>query len=324
VATSRAVLLAAVALLATTSARADDADPIVVRVGTSALRASDVTRRLAELPAFQLRALGGTTDEIRRRFIDTVLVPELLHATDAEQRRLAEHPAVRLRIRQALRRALVDSLRADAAKNGVPAGEVDAYYAAHEDEFRRPERILIWRILVDDEALARKILGEARGSGGPERFRQAAREHSVDAATKMRSGMLGFVSADGRTDVPQVQVDPALFAAAAKVKDGELVPEPVHEGEKLAVVWRRGTLQKSEQPLESSRDAIRRLLVEQRAEQALRTLESELRARDLKDASPELLDALPPEPARAPAPVRSAPPAGSSAPGPRPTDRGLR
>lgn len=320
----RAVVLAAVAWLATPSAHADDADPVVVRVGPSALRASDVARRLADVPAYQLRTLGDTPDQARRRFVDTVLVPELLHSAEAERRRLADEPATRLRLRQALRRVLVDSLRADARSAGVPDADVAAYYAAHDDEFRKPERILIWRILVEDEALARKILADAAGTGGPERWARAAREHSVDAATKLRSGMLGFVAADGRTDVPQVQVDPALFAAAAKVKDGELVPAPVPEAGKLAVVWRRGTLPKTEQSLDSVREEIRRVLVERRAERALHALEGELRTRELRDPNPELLESLPAEPPPAPPPARGAPAAGSAAPVPRATDRGLR
>jgi len=47
------------ALVATSVvAWADDADPVVVHAGSAVLRASDVARRLAAMPSFQLAAFG--------------------------------------------------------------------------------------------------------------------------------------------------------------------------------------------------------------------------------------------------------------------------
>jgi peptidyl-prolyl cis-trans isomerase C len=306
-------------------AHADSADPVAVQVGTASVSVHAIEQRLAAVPDFQRRTFGKTPAEVRRHFVDALLVPELLYAEDARIRNLAATPRARLRIREALARAVGESLRLEALAKETPDAELRAYYDANHDEYEKPERIRIFRILVDDEALATRILGEAAGSGGPLRWTELARDHSLDAATKLRSGALGFVLPDGRTDVPQVAVDPAIYAAASKVKDGELVPAPVKEGSHLAVVWRRGTLAKVSRPFEGERETIRALLARQRAERALAELREQLRKSELTDENPALLESLPPD----------SPPAGSARPAstgsvepaqpiPKQSERGLR
>ncbi len=306
------------------SAQAADADPVVVTVGSASLRASDVSRRLSAVPAFQQRTLGQTPDEIRRRFVDTVLVPELLFGEDAAARHLEARPDVQNRIRDALRRALVEAVRRDTIAAGVPESELRSYYDAHRADFEKPERIRLWRILVEDEALARRVLSDARSKDGPVRFRELAREHSVDEATKLRGGELGFVFPDGRTEVPQLAVDPALYAAAEKVRDGELVPEPVKEGNRFAVVWRRGTLAKVERSFDAERSRITDLLVRQRVDRAIATLIDSLRKQYVRNLDPTPIDALPPDEPLGPLPPRAPPVPGSADPTPHPSDRGLR
>src|SRR5258706_525756 len=84
------VLAAALVGLALT-AKADGNDLEVLQVGGASLRVSDVEKRLAKMPAFQRRAYGATDAEVRRRFVDEVLLPELLAAEDARR-----HARIRL------------------------------------------------------------------------------------------------------------------------------------------------------------------------------------------------------------------------------------
>jgi peptidyl-prolyl cis-trans isomerase C len=318
------VLAAAFVALALT-AKADGDDTEVLHVGDASIRVRDVEVRLAKMPAFQLRAYGTTDGEVRHRIVDEVLVPELLAAEDAKQRRFAEGPRAARRIREALARALGTSILDAATTAGVPEDEGRRYYDTHRDDYEKPERIRISRILIDDDALARKILSEAAGTAGLDHWNEFARQNSLDAATKMRGGMLGFIYPDGRTESPQVAVDPALYRAAATVRDGELVPEPVKEGTHLAVVWRRGTLSKLARTYESVRDEIRALLVRERAEKTLATLKEDLRRGSLKDydAGPlESLDVGDPKSSK-PAPRPST--SGATVdPVPHPSERGLR
>ena len=88
---------------------------------------------------------------------------------------------------------------------------------------------------------------------------------------------------DGDTDTPRVRVDPALFRAAQAVKDGQFVPEPVKEGEKFAVVWRRGSLPAKARTVEQERESMQNLLERRRADDAHAALVLKLRAEFVKD-----------------------------------------
>jgi peptidyl-prolyl cis-trans isomerase C len=315
---------AATLVAASSIALADDADPVVARAGGRVLRASDVTRRLAALPKYGLSALGATPNDIRRRFVETVLIPELLYAAEGDRLKVEARTDVVSKVRDARRRALIDQIRKEGAAQGISEEETRTYFESHGGEFEQPERLRISRILTADEALARKIIADARGVGGPERWKRLAREHSVDEATKMRGGSLGFVFPDGRTEYPQLRVDAGLYSAAATVRDGELVAAPVKEGNRFAVVWRRGSLPKVGRTLDDERARIRDVLLRKRADEAVQTLLESLRKQHVTSVDEALLhDPFPAEPASsAPPPAPHGP--GSADPVPKQTERGLR
>jgi peptidyl-prolyl cis-trans isomerase C len=268
----------------------------LVQVGPHALTIAQVQARVDTLPRYQWNAFGSDHPGRLEHFVEQALVPELLYGAEAEKHELEKSPALRLRVAEAYHRALIEALDAEVQRT-QPVSDEDVARAEAEDPSppEAGERILLWRILIDDDELAKKILVDAHGADGPSRWRAHARDHSLDAATKMRGGELGFVGVDGRTDVPQVRVEPALFAAAARVGDGELVPEPVPEGDHLAVVWRRGT-RAAQRPADAERRAQWADLVHRRrVHDEVRTLLSSLRARFLTEHRPEHLHALPPD-----------------------------
>jgi len=135
----------------------------------------------------------------------------------------------------------------------------------------------IWRILTDDEALAKKIIAESKGVDGIQHWSQFARESSLDKATHLRNGDLGFVHPDGNTDTPTLRVDPALFAAADKLSDGELSPEPTKEGLHFAVLWRRGSMKGVSRTVTQEESSIRQVLERKRLDQARQELLTTLR-----------------------------------------------
>src|SRR5690606_14494267 len=127
---------------------------------------------------------------------------------------------------------------------GVPQpseAEVNAYLKKHQRDFEKPLRIRIFRILVDKEEDARSILQKVTPTTTLTDFRAWARDHSIDRATNQRAGDLGFVWPDGSTDIPQVSAEPSLYQAALPLRDGEFAKEPVLEGARYAVLWRRGS-----------------------------------------------------------------------------------
>jgi peptidyl-prolyl cis-trans isomerase C len=323
-------LLAALLFASTsTLAAAGDASAVVVRAGELTVSVADVNRRLQALAPAQITGLGGAPNEAPRRFVDSVIVPELVTSLEARQRGLDKSPKFHDREREALRQAMEVALKAQAlAEKPVKADEVKAYFEANKDRFEQPLRIRVWRILVDDEATAKHLLEQAKAAGSPAKWSELARDSSIDKATNLRQGDLGFVHPDGSTDAPRLRVDPALFRAAQAVKDGEFVASPVREGGKFAVIWRRGSLPEKARTLDQEQDSIRSLLERRRVEEARTALLASLRSQFVHDEHLDLLEQIPdsmfgnklvrPRPNLMP----HRPAAGVKAP--EPSDRGLR
>jgi peptidyl-prolyl cis-trans isomerase C len=277
------------------SAYGDTPAEVVVRVGAAQLTVADVERRLAMLPPFQLQRYGSTPDEIRRRYVNEVLVPELLYSEQARGEKIENQPEVWDRVREILRQALENDLREQILKKEpITQAEIKAYFDAHRDRFETPRRLRLWRILVSDEALAKKIAEAAKGTDGPKRWSDLAREHSLDKTSAMRNGDLGFVRPDGRTDTPRTQVPAALFEAADKVKDGELVPQPIPVDGGFAVVWRRGSLPAVNRTLEQEQRSIQQILSRQKLEAKRAALIDELRKQHVKEVNDALLQYVQP------------------------------
>src|SRR5690606_20133120 len=92
------------------------------------------------------------------------------------------------------------------------------------------------------------------------------------------------------TDVPELRVDPALYAAAARVQNGELVPEPISEGDRFAVVWRRGSLQPVSVSLDEARSTIERLIAERKIAERCDALVEQLSKAHVKERHDALLE----------------------------------
>jgi hypothetical protein len=208
-------------------------------------------------------------------------VPRWLLDREVDESGLAQSPKMQHRLADLLHRALVASLH-----EGVgPASEaeVSSYLKTHARDFHKPLRIRIFRILLDGEDDAKKLLGELTPDTSIEAFRKLARERSVDRATNERGGDLGFVWPDGSTDVPQVSAEKILYEKALQLQDGEVLREAIPEGKRFAVLWRRGSLPEVKVD-ESSRELARRALREKQTEEAtlalLKKLESRVSSRD--------------------------------------------
>lgn len=318
-------------LLASTSALAAGALNAVVSAGAETADAAAVARALGRVPPFQLAALGKDDQERRRAVVEKLLVPELQGAAEARSRGLDKRDSTADRLRELYARAMDAELARDTeAKTPVTAAEVQAYFEQHAERFDTPRRVRIWRVQLADQALAKKLIADAQGPGGPKRWRDFARENSLDTATKLRDGDLGFVRPDGSTEVPRVKVDPALFAAVDKLADGQLAPEPVASNGGFAVVWRRGSLPAIKRTLAQEGPAIRTLLTRQRLEAARQALLQELRKQSLSGFDAQLLETMPDSAFQTPDVARSLPPlpSGGVAPAgavtPQPGDRGTR
>lgn len=216
----------------------------------------------------------------------------------------------------------------EAALERPPSPErVSEYYQRFRDRFVKPDAVAVWRILVNTREQANTLLEQIQKSPAPQKaWSLAAREHSADKATHFRKGNLGYVRADGTTDVPQVRVSPVLFAAAIGLEDGAIAKTPVAEGQYWALIWRRGFRKEASVSIEAARPEITQQLALAAAREQLQTLLADLRTQRLTEFHPELLESLP-----APSvtnlsvqhPARQARPA-DAPPTPRKTDWGDR
>jgi peptidyl-prolyl cis-trans isomerase C len=309
-------LPALVLLLSASAVSGADAKP-VARVGPAAVTSAALSRRLAKVPDFQRAALGDTPDKLKRAVLEAWLVPELLYAQEAARLKLEQRPHVQRRERELLRQAMDrELLTQSAAHSPVSSSDIAAYFEANRGRFETPRRLHVWRILTNDKALAEKILAESKGVDGIQRWSQFARESSLDKATHLRNGDLGFIHPDGNTDTPTLRVDPLLFAAADKLSDGELGSEPIQEGKLYAAVWRRGSMKANIRTLTQETGSIRQVLERQRLENARAELLAGLRSKYLHSSNEALLETFAFTPEGLPArPVSSARPAHAAAAG---------
>jgi len=265
----------------------------VARVGAVSVDPNELLRRMAQIPNFQRAALADSPDNLARNVLETRIVPELLFSQEAERLKLDQRPVLLARRREILRQALERSISRDVAqKTPVTSADIEAYFAANRARFETPRRIRIWRILTDDEGLARKIIADCQGVDGIKHWSQYARENSLDAATQFRDGDLGFVHEDGKTDTPTLRVDPVLFASADHLADGELAKEPFKEGAHWAVIWRRGSAAAVTRTVAQEQGSIRQVLERERVAKARETLLSDLRAKYVSSQNDALLETV--------------------------------
>lgn len=290
-------LAVAAAALPGASARADattqTTSPVVARVGARVITAADLERRIASVPPFQLRGFGRTAAEVRRNFLDRVMIREILFAEGAADQKIAELPEVQDRIRGLLRGVMIGSIRQNtAASSPISAAEVRAYYEANRAKYNTPARVAVWRIVVASEQDARAVIDDMKKDLTPKRWTDIAREKSLDKTNNMRSGNLGFVSPDGSTTEPEIKVGAEVLAAVNAVKDGELVPEPVKEEGRFAVLWRRQSIKAVTRTPEQEDLSIRQILSHTKIEAAIKSLIEALRKDNVSTLNVELVDSL--------------------------------
>ncbi len=263
------------------SAHADArADRVVARVGTATVTVGEMERRLGKIPGFQLSTYGSTPEEIKRSFLQKVLIPEALLAQGGLDRGLDKSREVRLREQDLLRSALLEKLRDEAVvPTAIPMADVQQYFEENRTRYTSPPRYAIWRILCATKEEAQKVLDLAKKDPTPKTWAEASRDHSTDKSTSIRGGNLGFITDQGTSADGKTRVEMALVEAAKQVKDGEFVDHPVPEGSGFAVVWRRGSMPAVNRTVQEEEQTIRRLLARERAVGTQDKMIAELRAK---------------------------------------------
>lgn len=279
--------------LVAASALCADPNAIVVQVGEHKVSVSELERRWQALPAFQRQALGTSAQSRLRTFVDRWVVPDLLLVQSPHVFDVRTNSRVQAAQQAILQQALAAHLRSQTEKQSpVTDGDVKAYFEGHRDLFDKPERLRLFRILVANQKDAEELIRKLKDAPAFDAWRNLAREKSLDQATSMRGGELGFVSAEGKSDIVELQVNPTLFAAAARLKDGEMAKQPISEGNQFAILWRRGHIAAEPATLAAHEATILEHLRQARAQAALGALVSELKIKFVREQRPEALEGV--------------------------------
>lgn len=263
---------------------------VVLTVASRKVTIGELEDHLAGIPPYQMATFGTSREAVARAYLDQVLVRDLVLAAGAQQRGLDKQLPTSQLLTRALSSATLRKTRsAYPSAAAIPIEDVQRYYEENRSRFDSPERINLWRILCKTREEAATVIEAARRDSTIAKYNDLAREHSLDKATNLRGGNLGFVGPDGASNEAGVKVDPALVKAAQSVKDGELVPQPVAEGNAFAVVWRRATVPANRRTVEESSAQIRAALFRERTEFSEKKLIDELRKRDVKEVNHGLL-----------------------------------
>lgn len=263
---------------------------VAVRIGTHVVTVGELEDRIAGIAPFQQMTFGASHDAIVKAYTDQVVVHDLLLTAGAEAKHLDRELPTSHQIERALSNA---SLRASHAgipnATGIAAEDVQKYYDDNKSRFDSPQRVNLWRILCKTQSEADDVLAAAKKEPTIVKFNDLARDKSIDKATNLRGGNLGFLAPDGTSNEAGLKVDPAILRAVDSLKDGEFAPQPVPESGGFAVIWRRATVPASKRTIDEASAQIRTALFRERIESAEKKLIKELRDKNVRDVDYALL-----------------------------------
>ena len=261
------------ALVLTACATEQDASPVVAHVGPATLTRADLEEQVTD-------ALDpeGTLAS-RRAFVDEWVREQLLYQ-EAEDAGLATSPMLQRLIEQARRDLLVAAFlnqQFEDEEVEITESDIENYYYLHADEFARLEaEVRLQHILLqsrrDANALRQKLVA------GSVSFDEAARQHSLDAATNLSAGDVGYFS---------VEDDPLLWEVSQDLTLNRISkPISTERGYHLVRVLDRaepGTTMEVEQVRETIVEALVREAHRQRLDELISHLK-EKRSWQIDDA----------------------------------------
>ncbi len=291
---SRWILAASIGLLAAAwegRAPLAQTSPIVAKVGAITITVADLERRMAGVPGFQLKTFGPTPAAIRRNFLDRVLVREALLSQGGVDRGLDGREDIKERVRGVLRTALLGRVRSQAlTASKFTEADVRAYYEKNAAKFHSPERTALWWIATQKREEAEEVIADLKKDPSPKHWGDLARTKSIDGPTAFRRGDLGYVLPDGTTNEPGLKVSHAVLDAVAKLKDAEISPEPISDGGRWVVVWRKQTMKSVERPVEAESSTIKQMLLHLLTDAKIKEEIATLRKEHLHEHNPDLID----------------------------------
>lgn len=267
------------------------ADRTLAKVGERVITVSDYAMVLDRMDRFE--RMRYQTPERRKALLDELINTELL-AREAERRGLDKRPEAQAYLNQLLADEVRRRLRATLPPSEqLSAEEVQAYYAAHRDDFAQPERRRVALITVASLAAGKKLLAELQADGSVEAWNALSRKYHIHAppAGALPVAVLGdegFTALSGEP-AENERLSPAIKKAAFSAPaSGGVHPDVVEDGGAHHVVRVTSVAPAHLLSLEEADALIRSRIIEQK----LSELEAELRKLLEKGAPLEVNEAV--------------------------------
>ena len=261
---------------------AEQASLVVAKVGDRTITLGDYAATLERMDQFD--RLRYQSPERRRELLEEIIDVQLL-ADDARQKKLDEQPETQQAIRQVLRDALLMQARQGLpAPADIPDNEVRAYFDAHREDFREPERRRVAHILLKDKETAAKVLALAK-KATPREWGLLFQKHSLDAPKKGQpapplelAGDLGIVGPEGDSRGENARVSAAVRSAAFEIGAvGDVLGRVVEDDSGFHVVRLVGKTDPHDRSLADADRSIRVAILQAKIAERESALEAELR-----------------------------------------------
>jgi peptidyl-prolyl cis-trans isomerase C len=174
------------------------AGKVLAKVGDHAITLGDFVAALEHMDQFD--RLRYQSPERRKELLSEMINVELL-ADEAVAKGYDKDPVAEQEVRSILRSAMMEEAHAGVpTPNALAPAEVQAYYDAHREQYRDPERRRISVISVLDDANAAAVLGAALKAPTAAKWGEIVRAKSLDPAAKANvpidlAGDFGIVAA---------------------------------------------------------------------------------------------------------------------------------
>ena len=188
---------------------------------------------------------------------------------------MQDSEAYRRRLRRKAGDLLVERFTLENLKDRVRVdpGDVRNHYEANKKQYVVPGSVRLRHIRVADKAGAEALLTRVLKG---EDFAKLASEHSEDAATKAKGGL---IDADVRADgmVPGVGRAPELVRDALPLKPGAVLPKVYKVGDGWEVAKVEAKTPERRIPFDQAREAVRNEVYGRKIQEAQRRMLDELK-----------------------------------------------
>lgn len=209
---------------------AELATRVLAKVGDRVITVADYAAVLDRMDPMERLRYQST--ERRKALLEELVNTELL-AREAERRGLDKRPETEAYVNQLLADEVRRRLRATLpAPEALPAEEVQAFYAAHRDEFRQPERRRVAVLMLPSKSVADKVATELGAQAELARWNEIGRANSTQIRSSLSLpttvfGDIGFITAAGDSPGEASLPAPVRAAAFQVAAEGSVAPTPV-------------------------------------------------------------------------------------------------